>query len=319
MTDALQKLGIDLPIFQAPIGSASSPMLAGAVSKAGGLGMLAGSWRSPDELREAIRQIRTNTPRPFAVNLGVHLAPAEKIDLCLQEGAPFISLFWGDGREYFEHIQRSGAKVIATVGSGAEAGNAADAEADIIIAQGWEAGGHVWGQIPTNTLLPQIIEAAPNVPIVAAGGIGDGCGLAAVVALGASGACLGTRFLVASESLAHPQYQACVIAAGAEDTFYGTLFDVGWPNAPHRVLRNSTVREFEQTATRTQAGEIVAWAPDGTPIPRYSSRLPTRGATGNIESMALYAGPSVQFCSRIQPAAQIVRELIGEAARSGLR
>jgi nitronate monooxygenase len=319
MSDLRECLGIEAPVLQAPIGSASGPALVAAVSNAGALGMLAGTWRGVDELRHAIRQIRASTARSFAVNLGVHATPAEKVDLCIKEDVPVISLFWGDGRQYFERIKSEGVKMIATIGTASEAREAAEAGADVIIAQGFEAGGHVWGRIITSELLPQVVETVEKVPVVAAGGIGDGRTMARAFALGANGVCLGTRFLVAAESLAHPEYQRLVINAAEADTVYGNIFDVGWPNAPHRVLRNSTVNDFLRSGRKTGEGEIVAHKPDGTDIPRYSSRLPVRGMTGNIESMALYAGQSVGCCRKVQLAAEIIRELMEDASRFGAR
>jgi nitronate monooxygenase len=308
-TDLTARLRIDAPILQAPIGSATCPELVAAVSNAGGLGMLAGTWRTVDELRAAIRQIQQRTPKPFAINLGVHASPEEKIDLCLRERVPAISLFWGDGRQYFDRIKTGGAKVIATIGKSSEASDAAIAGADAIIAQGFEAGGHVWGKIATSALVPEVAESVRNVPIVAAGGVGEARSVAAVKTLGASGVCVGTRFILATESLAHPIYQARIIQAHAEDTVYGEIFDVGWRNAPHRVLRNSTVDDFLNRG-RINEGKVIANAIDGAPIVQYSSRLPTVGMTGNVENMALYAGTSVAHCKKLQPAAEIVAELM---------
>lgn len=313
MISLCDRLGIEAPILQAPIGNATSPAIVAAVSNAGGLGMLAGTWRPMEELRAAIREIRSRTSKPFAINLGVHMPPAEKIDLCLHERVPIISLFWGDARQFFNKIKTRGATVLATIGTPAEAEAAAEAGADALIAQGFEAGGHVWGRMSTLSLIMEVVDAVSRIPVIAAGGIGDGRGIASVLALGAAGACLGTRFIVAEESLAHAAYKARVIAASAEDTYYGEVFEIGWPNAPHRVLRNSTVNEFLKSG-RNPANAIAQLA-NGTPVPRYSSRMPLRGMTGEVEAMALYAGPSVGHCQRIQPAADIVRELMENAAQ----
>ena len=306
-------LGIEVPVLQAPIGSASSPELVAAVSNAGGLGMLAGTWLTPAELRDAILKIKQSTAKPFAVNLGVHAAPAEKIELCLDCGVPVISLFWGDARNYFQLIKRRNAKVVATVGNPAEASDAEDAGADVVIAQGFEAGGHIWGKLSLAALIPEVCDKVKRAAVIAAGGIGDGRGIAAAMQLGATGACLGTRFVLASESLAHPVYQQALIQATAEDTFYGEVFSLGWPNAPHRVLVNSTVRAYLEHGV-SKFDEAVAYTEDGTTIPRLSCRLPTRNMSGGIEEMALYAGLSVGLCRKRQPAAEIVRELLAEAS-----
>jgi NAD(P)H-dependent flavin oxidoreductase YrpB (nitropropane dioxygenase family) len=228
-----------------------------------------------------------------------------------------ISLFWGAPDSYIKTSHEAGALVMHSVGSVAEAREAVSAGADVIVAQGWEAGGHVRGTVSTLSLVPVVVDAVAPTPVVAAGGIADGRGVAAVLVLGASGAWLGTRFVACEEALAHHAYKQKILAADADDTVYSSLFDVGWPNAPHRTLRNSTVEMWEKagrppTGERPNEGEVVAHRKDGTAVLRYSSNMPLETMQGNTERMAQYAGQSVGLVKDIRPAATIVRDLMRE-------
>lgn len=230
----------------APMGGAVTPALAAAVSNAGGLGMLPLSWTPPDEVAAVVQETRQLTQRPFGVNLGLAWDQRERVEAALAARVAAVSFFWGDAGGLIDEARQAGAVVFVTVGSAAEGDAAAAAGADVVVAQGWEAGGHVWGTVSTLALVPRVVDTVAPVPVVAAGGIADGRGLAAVLALGAAGAWVGTRFLAAPEAGIHPDYRLRVLAAGEADTYYGTLFDRGWPDAPHRTLRNSTVEAWER-------------------------------------------------------------------------
>src|SRR5205823_9661641 len=170
---------------------------------------------------------------------------------------------------------------------------------DVVVAQGWEAGGHVRGLVATMPLVPAIVDAVRPTPVVAAGGIGDGRGLAAVLALGASGAWIGTRFLASHEAAIHPRYQELLLSATENDTVYlEELFDVGWRRAPHRVLRNKTVDAWEAAGrppagSRPGEGEVIAKSQAAGDIVRYQSYTPGDDAEGDIEAVSLWAGQSV--------------------------
>lgn len=313
-------LDIEVPIIQAPIGGASVPALAAAVSNAGGLGMLSVTWRRPDELRQMLRETQRLTTRPVGVNLVLSWDQADqskRIEICLAEGIKIFSFFWGDPTPYLDRLRRAGALVMQTVGSAAEARQAVADGVDIVVAQGWEAGGHIWGQVSSLVLIPAAVDAAGSVPVVAAGGIADGRGLAAALTLGASGVWLGTRFLASEEAQVHPMVKEQVLSHVETDTAYGEIFNVGWDNAPHRVLRNSTVERWEAaggpTIDRPGAGETVATTADGTPVVRYSDTMPRAGMTGDLEALAFYAGQSVGLIHGIEPAAMIVTRLVTEA------
>jgi NAD(P)H-dependent flavin oxidoreductase YrpB (nitropropane dioxygenase family) len=212
-----------------------------------------------------------------------------------------------------------GAVVLHTVSTAAEARHAVECGVDVVVAQGWEAGGHVRGKVATMPLIPAVVDAVGPVPVIAAGGIADGRGLAAALALGAAGAWIGTRFLASNEVAAHPHYRERILRATEDDTIYlDDLFDIGWPKAPHRVLRNSTVAAWEAagrplTGQRPGENDVVATSKSRGPIVRYRPTTPPADAEGDIEALALYAGQSVALVHKVQPAAEIVREIVSEA------
>ena len=316
--------GIDVPIINAPMGLSASLELAAAVSNSGGLGLIAMTPRLPTNIPTVLNQMRALTPKPFGINFVLPLDPPErlhqKLQVCLDWGVKIVTLFWDKPDEYIKQAHRAGALVTYTVGSVSEARDAVAAGADVIVAQGWEAGGHVRGAVTTLALVPAVVDAVSPTPVVAAGGIADGRGVAAALALGASGVWIGTRFVASTEAFAHPEFKQRVVEANTDDTFHTTLFDRGWANAPHRALRNSTIEMWEQagrppSGQRPREGEVVAQLADGTPVPRYSSRHPIESMHGEIEAMALYAGQGVGLVKEVKPAAVIVQELMAEAER----
>lgn len=320
-TSLCELLNIELPIIQAPIARATCPALVAAVSNAGGLGMLSVTWRDVATIRQMIREIRQLTDRPFGINLVLHWPPEEKLNACLEEGVPVVSFFWGDPSPYIPVVHAAGALIMHTVGSAAEARRVRDAGVDMLVAQGMEAGGHVWGQVATLPLVPRVVDAVAPAPVVAAGGVADGRGLAAVLALGAAGAWMGTRFLASQEADAHPVHKQKVLQAAETDTVSSCLFDGGWPDAPHRTLRNSTLTNWEASGSppsgaRPSEGEGIAFWPDGKAIERYSAELPWPEVTGEVEAMALYAGQSTGLVSRLRSAHDIVKEVADEAIRT---
>ena len=307
-------LGIELPIIQAPIGSATCPELVAAVSNSGGLGMLSLTWRSPSEIRALLHKTRSLTNQPFGINLVLDADVHDKLNICLDEGVKIISLFWGEPSSYIKRSHNAGAIVLHSVGSVSEAREAVAVGADVIVAQGREAGGHVRGAVGALALVPAVVDAVAPTPVVVAGGIADGRGIAAALVLGASGVWLGTLFVASQESLAHHLYKRQLLAARAEDTVYSTLFDIGWEYAPHRTLRNSTFNMWEKagyppTGKRPSEGEVIARRADGKPVIRYSSAMPLETMQGDIEALALYAGQSVGLVKDVKPAAKIVEQL----------
>ncbi len=317
-TSLCRRLGIKLPILNAPVGTATSPQLAAAVSNAGGLGIMAVSFlRHRDDIKAAIASIRELTDRPFGVNLLLEWPQEERLAVCLEQGVPVISLFWGDPTAHVPAIHGAGSLLMQSVGSVADAVRAMRAGADVIFAQGWEAGGHVIGETSTMALVPQVVDAVPGVPVVAAGGICDGRGIAAALMLGASGVALGTRFVASHEAAVPPLYQELLVLAGANDTIFGETFDKGWPNSNMRTLINSTMRHWLDAGRppigdRPGEHDVVAHAADGTPIARYHVTQPHPNIVGEQEALALYAGQGVGLITEILAAAEIMDRLTAE-------
>ncbi len=290
------------------------PQLAAAVSNAGALGMLALTWSTP--AGDVVRETAALTDRPFGGNLVLNSDQHRRLDEALEAGLRIVSLFWGDPTGYVEQIHDAKGVVLHTVGSAEEALRAAASGVDVVVAQGWEAGGHVWGQVATLPLVPVVVDAVAPVPVIAAGGIGDARGVAAVLALGAQAAWLGTRFLLAQEMPIHEEYRRRVIDAVETDTrWYADLYEVGWPEAPNRSLRNSTAEVWEAAGrpppgSRPGEGDVIAHFASGEEILRYEPAAPMVGTTGDIEAISLWAGQSVALARQPQPAAEIVAELV---------
>ncbi len=253
---------------------------------------------------------------PFGGNLILASDQHRRLDEALEAGLRIVSLFWGDPAGYVEQVHDANGVVLHTVGSAEEARRAVASGVDVVVAQGWEAGGHVWSQVATLPLVPAVVDAVAPVPVIAAGGIGDARGVAAVLALGAQAAWLGTRFLLAQEMPIHEEYRRRLMDAAETDAqWYANLYEVGWPDAPHRALRNSTAEAWEAAGrpppgSRPGEGDVIAHFASGEAIVRYEPAAPMVGTTGDIEALSLWAGQSVALARQPQPAAEIVAELV---------
>jgi nitronate monooxygenase len=274
---------------------------------------LAASWTDPPVLRQRIRAVRGTVREPFCVNLILAFDQRERLRVALDEGVEFVSFSWGVDGELIREAHEAGAGVLVQVGDAGAALGAVAAGADLLIVQGVEAGGHVQGSRRMLDLVREI-RPAVGVPVIAAGGIGDAVAVSEACAAGADGFACGTLFLAAAEADVHPRYLDRLIEADAADTELTTLFDAGWPNAPHRVIRNRTVEAWLEagcpaSGSRPGEGEVVA-VRSGAPIPRYSIAQPTRETTGDAGSMAMYAGTSVSGVTRSESAAEIAYRLL---------
>jgi nitronate monooxygenase len=306
-----EMLGIEQPIVQAPM--AAVPQLAAAVSNAGALGMVTLTWS--EDAGAVVRETAALTARPFGGNLILTSDHHRRLESALEAGLRIVSFMWGDPSSYIKPVHDAGGIVLHTVGSAEEARRAVASGVDVIVAQGWEAGGHVWGSVATLPLVPAVVDAVAPAPVIAAGGIGDARGVAAVLALGAQAAWLGTRFLLAEEMPIHEDYRRALIAAtetGPE--WYANLYDVGWPDAPHRALRNSTAQAWEAAGCppdgkRPGEGDVIAHFASGGSIVRYETAAPMAGTTGEIEALSMWAGQGVALARKSQSAADIVTEL----------
>jgi NAD(P)H-dependent flavin oxidoreductase YrpB (nitropropane dioxygenase family) len=288
--------GCPYPLQQAGIGGMATPDLAIAVSRAGALGMLSGA-AGAQVLRNQLDAV------PPEATIGVNfLVPF--LDRGAMEAAaarcPLVEFFWGrPDAALVEIVHQGGARASWQVGTADEARDAVDAGCDLVVAQGVEAGGHVRGTLGLLPLLDEV-RATVDAPVVAAGGIGTGPAMAAALVAGADAVRVGTRFMAAPESAAHPGYVDALIRAHAGDTVITTMYGDGWPDAPHRVLKSAI-------AAGRALGAEQSWTPD----------WPSASATGPIESRALYAGQSVGAVRSRQPAAEIVTELV-EGAQAAL-
>jgi nitronate monooxygenase len=295
-------VGSRWPLQQAGMSGTATPTLAAAVSNAGGLGMI-GIGRQPLALIERyLDEVATLTTAPVGCTFIAHFVQPGVVELAASR-VPIVEFFyeWPDPA-------RVPANVICgwQVGSVDEAKAAVDAGCRYVIAQGMEAGGHVRGHVPLDELLPAV-RSAVDVPVVAAGGIGNADAIRAALALGADAVRVGTRFVATRESYAHPDYIDALVAAETDDSVLTEAFGVGWPDAPHRVLRSAI--EAATAATHDVVGETVPLGGQPMLMPRFGVSTPTRDTVGDISAMALYAGRSVGSVDRVMTAAEVVAEL----------
>ena len=311
-------LKIELSIVQAAMGGASCPELAAAVSNAGGLGMLALSWSSADDMRREIRKTRGLTVRPFGVNLVLEWPQEDRLALCLEEGVAVVSFFWGQAGPLTEVAHVPEPKCFTPSRAPTPHAARSTMAPMLLSLKAGRPGAMSTARLPLWRLCRRSLIAFSGTPVIAAGGIADGRGLAAAMALGASGAWIGTRFLASPEAAIHSRYRDLLLAAKETDTEYGVLFDLHWPDAPHRTLRNATFDEWQRAGRpargkRPGEGDIVAKSSAGANVRRYESYTPSAGTDGDIDALSLWAGQGVGLVHRIQPASEIVREIAAEA------
>ena len=316
--------GIEYPIVAAGMGGVAGAELAAAVSEAGGLGTIGIAGLGLAEVHHAIAAARAKTSKPLAVNVLIPFLQGDLLEQLRNEPIQAVTLFWGEPSEHIPRCKKLGFTIIWQCGSAEEAAAAKRAGADAVIVQGFEAGGHVRGTVTTLALVPEARDAVDELPMLAAGGFSDGRGLAAALALGADGAVFGTRFLASHECDAHPDYKRMVLEAHGVETVHTKLFDIGWPDAAHRVIRTRVVEEWERAGRpepgkRPGEGEKLARMRVGdfeNELERYSVFPPTTSVTGDISGLAFYAGQSVSMVRDIRPAGDIVREIAAQAESS---
>ena len=313
-------LGIDHPIINAPMAGAAGADLAAAVAEAGGLGMIGGSGGDPEWLRGQIRAVRERTQRPFGVGfISSFPGLAELVQVALEERVPVVGHSFADPTPYVAAAHAAGIKVLCQVQTVAQAQVAARAEVDVLAAQGTEGGGHT-GYSGTLPFVPAVIDVAAGIPVVAAGGIADGRGLAAVLMLGAEGAWIGTRFVASHEASSLEWAKQGVIRASGDDTILTRVFDLASnaafpPGIGDRVLRNAFTdtwqgREAEVIARREELQAQVSAATEA----RDPSIAPARA--GNVAGLIHAVEPAGEILRRIvAEAEQILRERPGQVLR----
>ena len=310
-TTFTSRLQIALPIVQGPIGPATTPALAAAVSNAGGLGSLTALLLSPQQLGEQIERTRELTDRPFAVNHVLNQFNPEAFAATLAARPAVVSFALGDPGEFVAQVHDAGLLAMQQVVSVAAAYRAAEQGIDVIIAQGAEAGGNS-GLITTLALVPQVVDAVTPIPVLAAGGIADGRGLAAMLMLGAAGVNLGTRFLASAEAASGAAWQHAIIRAGSGDVTKFTAWNRAFPPADgdYYTVPSSIVTAFvDDWSGRERRGEA-----DGAEL---RAMLLAAARTGQFAELVPLAGQSVGLIGEVLPAAEVV-ERIADQARTAL-
>jgi nitronate monooxygenase len=315
-----RRLNLKVPIVAAPLGRGSTPGFIGALAREGSLGFAPFVHIPEANIREAAAsyaQAAGGYDR-FGMNLVLLGDQMRRLDLALAAGCKVVSMLRGDPGPYVRRAKAAGALVFWTARGPAEARLAVEAGADFILVQGREAGGHLTGEATLMTLLPAIADAVPGTPLVAAGGIADGRAMAAALALGACGVWLGTRFVASAESDCHDGHKHKVTDSGFADLVETTLFDGGWADSPHRVVRNSTYERWEQAGRapagqRPGEGESIGTFPDGRAMLRYNVTTPWATMNGSWEAGPLYAGQSAAVIREVLPVATILDRMMKEA------
>ncbi len=292
-------LNIKYPIFQGGMAWVSDSSLAAAVSNAGGLGIIAGANAPASFVREEIRKAKELTDKPFGVNIMLLSDNADELsEIVIEEGVKVVTTGAGNPGKYMEKWKKAGIKVIPVVASVALAKRMERAGADAIIAEGCEAGGHI-GKLTTMVLLPQVVDSV-NIPVIAAGGIGDGRGIAAVFMLGAKGVQVGTRFLVADECTIHDNYKEAVLKAKDIDTVV-----TGRPTGhPVQVIKNKLAREYMNLEKENAPMEKIE------ELGRGALRKAVKD--GDIENGSLMAGQISGLINKRQSAKEIIEEMFNE-------
>ena len=300
-TDVCDRIGIEYPIFQGGMAWVSEHILAAAVSNAGGLGIISAMNAPGEYLRKEIRACREMTDRPFGVNVMLMSPHAPEVArVILEEKVPVVTTGAGLPGVYMKEWVPAGIKVVPVVPSVAIAKRVAREGATAVIAEGCESGGHV-GELTTMALVPQVVDAV-DVPVLAAGGIADGRGIAAAFMLGARGVQVGTRFLCATECQVHPNYKKKILAARDIDTVV-TGKRLGHPV---RCLKNPFARsfgqmEYDSTITNEEIEKFGAGS------------LRKAAVEGDMENGSIMSGQIAALVKEEQPAAQIIREMFAQA------
>ena len=301
------------PIALAPMGGSAGGALAAAVSNGGGLGLVGGGRGDPVWLDRELPVAAAGTGQPWGVGFLSWAVDAGTVERALAYQPRAVMLSFGDPRPFVEPIRRAGAALIIQVTDLDEARQAVDAGADVIVAQGTEAGGHGarWGR-STLPFVPVVADLAAPTPVLAAGGIADGRGVAAALVLGAAGALIGTRFQVTPEALADPAATKAIIEGCGEDTERSTVLDIArgapWPpKYPARTLRHPFLEQW-----RGREDELAA---DAAAQRAYHEAV----ARGDLPSVPVWASEAIDLITDLRPAADLVGELASQAEEALVR
>ena len=299
-TALTELLHIDHPILQGGMAWLATWELVIAVSEAGGLGILGAGNAPPDYVRGQIERIRARTRQPYGVNVPLFSPHVDSVvGICIREHVPVLTTGAGSPERWVESLREAGVVVIPVVASAAMARRLERAGVDAIIAEGEESGGHV-GSVATMVLVPRVVDVV-SVPVIAAGGFGDGRGLAAALALGAAGVQMGTRFICSDECIAHRNYKQAIIR-GQERSTVVTGLSIGHPV---RCIRNPMARDLARLEERgASEEEIIAFG---------TGRLQCAALEGDVKHGSVMAGQVVGLVQDVLPAGEIVRRTVAEA------
>lgn len=301
-SDICSLLGISYPIIQGGMAWIADSSLASAVSNAGGLGVIGAGRNTPENVRKEIKRAKELTDKPFGVNIMLLSDNAEEVaKIVCEEGVKVVTTGAGNPGKYMEMWKQHGIKVIPVVASVALAKRMERSGADMVIAEGCEAGGHI-GELTTMALVPQIVDAV-NIPVIAAGGIGDGRGMAAALMLGAKGVQVGTRFLVANECTVHENYKQKVIDAKDIDSVV-TARSTGHPV---RVLRNKLSREFVNLEKQYASFEEIEKLGAGA--------LRKAVVEGDVDTGSVMAGQIAALVKKQESCEEIIIDLVHGAKK----
>ncbi|MEP7188701.1 MAG: nitronate monooxygenase [Roseiflexaceae bacterium] len=300
--------GIDHPIISAPMAGTATATLAAAVSEAGGLGLIGGTMgNDPDWLREQIRSVRERTRKPFGVGFISSFPGLDRlIQVALDERVPVVSHSFADPTPYVAAAHAAGILIMAQVQKVSHAKTAALAGVDVIAAQGTEAGGHT-GHSGTLPLVPAVIDVVGNIPVVAAGGIADGRGLAAVLMLGAEGVWLGSRFVASHEATDADWKKQRVVQAGTDDTILTKVYDLIRASPFPKDIGDRVLSNTFNAAWHGQDAQLMAHRE------ALQEQLSAADQASDASISAVRVGNATGLISSVEPAGEIVRRIVAEA------
>ena len=302
-------LGVEHPVLLGGMSTHTTPEMVAGVSNAGGLGILGCAGMSPQAVARNAEEIRALSDRPFGMNLLLFMANDEAVSAVLAASPSVFSTAWGfpqaDLAALFSHAHEGGAKVSHMASTVAEAERAVEAGADVIVAQGTEGGGHV-GVMGTMPLVRMVVNVVAPVPVVAAGGVADGAGLAAALALGAEGVLLGTRFLASPESPLSADKKQAILDSDGHNTALTEIPDLisgrVWPGAYARTTRNRLIEDWmgREGELRYRRAEVAALVQEAH-------------QAGDPDNSVMYTGQTAGLINDIQPVSAIVQNIVAEA------
>lgn len=328
--ELMSMLDARVPIIQAGMDGAATPPLVSAVVNAGGVGTLPLTWRTPDAAAAQIAEVKRQTSGTFMANYVLNFSMSS-LDTALEAGVRVVQFSWGlPDRYILDKLARHSVTMGIQVIGEENARRALDLGADFLICQGLEAGGHVQANAPLMRALDEVLAVAGDTPVAAAGGISDGATARKLLFSGAAAVVMGTRFVATTESAAHDQYKARLVAAqGAADTVLTVCLNKVWPNATHRILRsNHTLQMWEAqgrppgplvvadgplVGNRPGEHDVVAVLADGSTLERYMDNVPVASMRHvDVDALGTFAGEGVGEIRGIVSAAEVIQRIVEE-------